>query len=949
MGKKYSDYAEELSKQLIEMVDQGQAPWQRGYNVSGFEAESYTTGRTYSSGNGLKLLLTSVKNNFEDNRWITAKQAEKLGGTPKGEGVEILYYTDEKSIRVKDEETGKFKYEKVKLSSPILKTSTVYNVEQVDNIELKKLETPKSLGWKDADLLEVIRDKTQADVTHSSTVEGGTPAYFPELDKIMMPPPEAYDDPRRYASSLLHETVHWTGAEKRLNRDLSGARGTSKYAREELVAEISAMLIGGRTGIDTFVENNEAYIAGYWQPLKSALEENPTMIMGICKDAYASRDYITEGKELDRLAKASVSHAVELSASEKESGRINLDIPFSEKNNAKALARSLDVDLNWDTQGKTWYANVTDGQNIGSLAAYRVQNDSENEQTNSPKIEESEKMRIDLSIGYTQKDAAKYHAKELGIPLKFDGVEKTWFTEIAEGEELKLDQLKELISPSPTIQKVAPQESKEEDSVSSDSNKSDTLKALVAVDYEDKDRFKEHAKEAGVKVIWDKDEKKFEISTEAKNEAAFKDLIQKVDDRNKSKEALPAQKSHDQKNSEESVKVYLDIPFEAKDSIKAEAKESGMPLKWDGEVRSWFTYQDKLQDKFKQYIPDQNKQMESSKENTTADALRDVGAANPAESLIFDGQFHRLKADGDKGGTKSISYKAFNNGVPNASITNHKTGVKLKWVGKNTNLSKEEIARLQFINKKNMEAQKAELKKAQNKTASKAKEILSSAVPATTENSYLAKKGVGAHGLKQDSEGKLLVPVQNHEGEIKSLQTISPEGEKRFLKNGELAGNFHTLGKISDGNSIIITEGIATAATLHETTGKPTVVAFNASNLIPVTEGLKKSYPNSPLVIAADNDHTKPLLDPPKANVGLEKAKEAAKKTDAVVTYPKFSNSAEDAENSDFNDLMKSKGHGAVRDEVSEALSQARGLKKLRGQEEKSQEKSSAKHRDNER
>lgn len=918
MGKKYSDYAEELAKELIEMVERGQAPWQKGYSVAGFEAESYTTGRTYSSGNGLKLLMTSIKNNFEDNRWITEKQAGLLGGTPKGKGAEILYFTDEKEIKVKNAETGAFEKKKVRLGSPIMKTSVVYNVEQCDGIELKELATPKSLGWKDADLLNEIRDKTQASVTHSSTVEGGSPFYSVNEDKIGMPPPEAYDDPRRYASSLIHETAHWTGNEKRLNRDF-GIRGTKKYAREELVAEISTMLIGGRTGIDTFVENNEAYIAGWWKAIKEQLEEKPTEVMRICKDAYAVCDYVLEGKELDRLAKSSVSHAVELNDAEKESGRVDFDIPFSEKDSAKSLARSLDVDLKWDKAGKTWFGNVQDGQNIGSLAAFLVRNDPQEPELEKTEKEAGNMTRINLEINYMQKDAAKYHAAELGLSLKFDRVEKTWFTEIPEGEELKLDQLKELINPATRTEALK-------------SDSGEKIQAHVKIDYDDRLEFQAQAKAANVATSWDKEKKAWLIVSPVENKESFDKLIEAVESRNESKKiiAFPAQKAHEEKEGQEALKIYLTIPFESKDSIIAQAKEAGMPLKWDAELKSWHTYEGELKDSFKQYLPDPNQKASVGNIQSAADALVNIGAEFTGNDLIYDGKFHRVKAVGDKPGQKSVTYQAWNNGIPNATMINHKTGVKTKWIGKHLNLSTEEKARLSFVSQQNIEAKKSELAKSYKETADRAKLVYDEAKPLSNENSYVIRKAMETHSLKENDKGEILVSAQNIDGEIKTLQKIKKDGSKQFMPGGEVSGHFHVIGKLQDGAPIIITEGIATGSTIHQITGKASIVAFHASNLKKVTALIDERYPNSPIVIAADNDHQLAKTSKLKENVGVVKANEAALATGALVAIPPFdTNEPKDAKNSDFNDLLLSRGAAIARKVIIPVIEQATGLKLL--------------------
>jgi antirestriction protein ArdC len=66
---------------------------------------------------------------------------------------------------------------------------------------------------------------------------GGNRAYYmPGTDYIQVPPPTSFFEPINFHRTVCHEFGHWSGAEHRLNRDLSGDFGSSSYAREELVA-----------------------------------------------------------------------------------------------------------------------------------------------------------------------------------------------------------------------------------------------------------------------------------------------------------------------------------------------------------------------------------------------------------------------------------------------------------------------------------------------------------------------------------------------------------------------------------------------------------------------------------------------------------------------------------------------------------------------------------------
>ena len=63
------------------------------------------------------------------------------------------------------------------------------------------------------------------------------------------------------------------------------------------------------------------------------------------------------------------------------------------------------------------------------------------------------------------------------------------------------------------------------------------------------------------------------------------------------------------------------------------------------------------------------------------------------------------------------------------------------------------------------------------------------------------------------------------------LQKIEADGSKRFQNGGRVAGGHYLIGDVGNGGTLLIAEGFATAATLHEMTDLPVIVAFNAGNL----------------------------------------------------------------------------------------------------------------------
>lgn len=172
---------------------------------------------------------------------------------------------------------------------------------------------------------------------------------------------------------------------------------------------------------------------------------------------------------------------------------------------------------------------------------------------------------------------------------------------------------------------------------------------------------------------------------------------------------------------------------------------------------------------------------------------------------------------------------------------------------------------------------------------------------------YSKSKGIepiGARfGLNPSNHPSIIIPIHNVEGKIRSLQFISMSDGisfKSFLKHGEKKGNFFVIGNIMDGSHLYVTEGYATAVSIHLASKQPVVVAFDAGSLDPVIENIRKKYPNNEITIAADNDSET------DGNPGKTKAEIASKKYRCNVVIPKFPDNFKlpnGKRPTDFNDL----------------------------------------------
>jgi hypothetical protein len=164
--------------------------------------------------------------------------------------------------------------------------------------------------------------------------------------------------------------------------------------------------------------------------------------------------------------------------------------------------------------------------------------------------------------------------------------------------------------------------------------------------------------------------------------------------------------------------------------------------------------------------------------------------------------------------------------------------------------------------------------------------IWTGAQAALADHPYLAKKGIGVHGARATGDGRLVVPLYDADGSLSSLQYIDHEGGKLYHSGGQTGGKFWQIGSLDEPGTLYVAEGFATAATIHETTNRPVVIAYSASNLVPVTGSLREKYgPTQEIVVVADHD---------QSGVGQRYAEQASAKYGARMVMPPILGDAND-------------------------------------------------------
>ena len=182
---------------------------------------------------------------------------------------------------------------------------------------------------------------------------------------------------------------------------------------------------------------------------------------------------------------------------------------------------------------------------------------------------------------------------------------------------------------------------------------------------------------------------------------------------------------------------------------------------------------------------------------------------------------------------------------------------------------------------------------------------------------YLTKKQVPAVDGLRFHNSNLIVPAYQSSadwqaGRISTYQQLLPKKkeidgdwtDKIFKKDGISKGTFFPIGLADqpEQSLIYLVEGYATGATVHQNTGQPTIVAFNAGNLLPVAIKLRAEYPNAHIKVAADDDRFKELDG--KGNAGRKYAEEVCRLVpDTSAAFPDFDGLDLSNKPTDFNDL----------------------------------------------
>lgn len=289
-------FLDQMVERIISLIDKGENPmWVKPWkNASG--PNNPITGTFYSGFNIFWLRLHNMFYGLSESRYLTFNQAQTLWVKHKKVGSFMEKGTKSCSLMKYDviQKTVEKDGKKELVSIPFFNTFNVFNVEQFTPEFQALLNEKYPVEANEFLTSDVEKDEffTTYMEKNNITFTNGDKAYFsPSGNRINMPKFEQFNSSIEYYSTLAHECVHSTG--KALNRDMSGVFGDTKYAFEELVAEMGASIVCSGLGMDFEgkAENNQtAYLVGWGKRFKN----NPSLLWDALKAAQKAAQFIAE-------------------------------------------------------------------------------------------------------------------------------------------------------------------------------------------------------------------------------------------------------------------------------------------------------------------------------------------------------------------------------------------------------------------------------------------------------------------------------------------------------------------------------------------------------------------------------------------------------------------------------------------------------------------------------
>lgn len=324
---------EKFSEMIIKSMErQKSQKWQKGWIGGAYGVAPFNFGskREYNACNAFMLFMVSNFEGWQYPAFGTFKQVKAAGGSIKKgeESCPVLFWSiryEKDGRKLTSEEYDELTRSEQEgfIAKPFLKSYNVFNIDQTDLKEtnpklynrvvdrVPKGEYPKdTFGmYENAEIDDMLTfQKWLCPITYNQP--SSQAFYAPSKDKIVVPmksqfrlgntDDEIYISGQRWYDVILHEMAHSTGSANRLNR-VSGTKFADKgYAKEELVAELTAAMCGQVLGFDSRISDNNARYLDHWI---GVLRKEPKFIVSVLADVNKASQMILDVVYKERASK----------------------------------------------------------------------------------------------------------------------------------------------------------------------------------------------------------------------------------------------------------------------------------------------------------------------------------------------------------------------------------------------------------------------------------------------------------------------------------------------------------------------------------------------------------------------------------------------------------------------------------------------------------------------
>jgi antirestriction protein ArdC len=285
---------EAMVADLIALLEQGTTPWRRPWDgTGGGHHVNLLSGHRYSGANPILLTLGMHLRGSSLPFWCGFAEAKKLGIFPRKGSKAARILRPQLHSRQEEQESGEVTLRSWATFRPV----AIFNAADLESEGQGGEALEALIASRQAAEAPQVRPEPERLASAEASLSawcvpvshGGDRAfYMPEPDRIQLPDRASFHSSSALYATWAHEAIHSTGHESRLKRDLSGRMGCPRYAREELVAELGAVLLGQRLEIGCEIESHAAYL-GHWIEL---LKESPQVLFQVLSEARKAADLI---------------------------------------------------------------------------------------------------------------------------------------------------------------------------------------------------------------------------------------------------------------------------------------------------------------------------------------------------------------------------------------------------------------------------------------------------------------------------------------------------------------------------------------------------------------------------------------------------------------------------------------------------------------------------------